>query len=603
MIVPAEPLSAVSSDACSNVSLSSSSPELLTLDAPFLLQIEESDGQDADQQLNFSRAEALDILLRVVTKQPQHSPSEPQAIPRSWLTARIESYLASFHQRWPILHAPSINELTDSVQLISLIVMIDSWLHGGVELKSTILQIHDCLVQQLQKELNQSDLDPSSPWPVELYQLSLLNVVFAFETGRDSIIRQSRMLFSLLVTALRLNGCFHGDAIQSQRLTHHPGDFKPFIFATVESWKRIATCALKLDTYLSLLYGQPPLLRRDELELGLTSTFAMWNSYGIMVFFDRSRSEPWSRDNCRISQLNVRNPEEVPFGVLPEDIQLYLLGMWNDIRSLKKETSLNRDMAMLKKADLSQQLYLSLEQLETIAVESRKPLVIGGYTATVLKSYLGCESSRDPNWRQKVTNRLDSCISNIRPLLLLLTIHLHADIHTLSEIYLSPVPLHMEPTAASQAWQQNVLKVQDWAMSADGRTAAIASLQTWLAYESSLLMDLNQSTPAFDPIVYLALSAAAIVLWSWTMNDDEVCICHPSTPKVEVTSSAMYLQPDVQNWIPGGGGGISSLGQPVCKCTIAQRLSHWTEALAKAGRTWELASEHANTFRCSWLGA
>ncbi|KAK9440764.1 uncharacterized protein G6M90_00g037580 [Metarhizium brunneum] len=592
----------MSSDGGSNSSPSSGSPELLTLEAPFLLQIEETEDHDASQQLNFSRSAGLNILLRVLTKQPPGSPSESQAIPRLWLTARIESYLTTFHTRWPVLHAPVINEITDSVQVISTIIMIDSWLHGDVKLRDQILQIHDCLVRQLHKELNQSDLDPTHPWPANLYQLSLLNVIFAFETGRDNIIRQSRMLFSLLVTALRMNGCLHGDAVESQRLTHHPGDFKPFIFGTTERWKRIATCALKVDTYLSLLYGHPPLLRRDELELGLPSTFAMWNSYGIMVFFDRSRSEPWSRDNYKMSRLNVRNPEEVPSGILPEDIQLCLLGMWNDIRSLKKESMLNRDMAMLKKADLSQQLYLALEQLETIVAESRKPLVAGGYTATILKSYLGGEPSRGPNWRQEVTNRLDLCISNIRPLLLLLTIHLHADIHTLREIYLSPAPLQMEPTAASQTWQQNVLKIQEWALSADGRTAAIASLQTWFAYESSLLINPGQSAHALDPIVYLALSAAAMVLWAWTMNDAEVCVCHPTTPKAEVTSSSMHLQPDVQNWIRGGGGGISFLAQPVCKCTVAQRLSTWTEALAKAGRTWERAGVDANMFRCSWLG-
>lgn len=143
----------MSSDGGSNSSPSSGSPELLTLEAPFLLQIEEIEDHDASQQLNFSRSAGLNILFRVLTKQPPGSPSESQAIPRLWLTARIESYLATFHTRWPVLHAPVINEITDSVQLISTIIMIDSWLHGDVKLKDQILQIHDCLVRQLHKEL------------------------------------------------------------------------------------------------------------------------------------------------------------------------------------------------------------------------------------------------------------------------------------------------------------------------------------------------------------------------------------------------------------------------------------------------------------------
>lgn len=321
-----------------------------------------------------------------------------------------------------------------------------------------------------------------------------------------------------------------------------------------------------------------------------------------MVFFDRSRSEPWSRNTYNMSQLDVRKPDEVPSGILPEDIQLCLLGMWNDIRSLKKESRLNHDIAVLKKADLAQQLYMALEQLETIVNESRKPLVVGGYTATILKSYLGSEVGHGSSWRQDVTNRLDSCIANIKPLLLLLTIHLHADIQNLRDVYLSPAPLQMDPTAASQVWQQNVLAVQEWALSAEGRAAVVASLQTWYTYESAMMPNHGRPAHAFDPIVYMALSAAATVLWAWTMNDVEVCVCHPSTPKADVTSSGMYLQPDVQNWIRGGGGGICSLGHPVCKCTVAQRIADWTEALAKAGRIWEAAASDANLFRCTWLG-
>jgi hypothetical protein len=277
--------------------------------------------------------------------------------------------------------------------------------------------------------------------------------------------------------------------------------------------------------------------------------------------------------------------------------------MWNDIRSLKKDSLLNHDIALFKKADLTQQLCLSLEQLDTIIAESRKPLIVGGYTATILKSYLGSESSRGSNWRQSVIHRLESCISSIKSLLLLLTIHLHTDIDTLKDIYTCPAPLQIGPTAASQAWQQNMLKVQEWALSADARTAVVASLQAWFAYESALLFSTTPSPPALDPVVYLALSAAAVVLWAWTMNDVEVCVCHPSTPRTHVASTAMHLQPAVQEWIRGGRGAISFLGQPICKCTIAHRIGDWTEALAKAGMTWEAAGTDADLFCCSWLGA
>ncbi|KZZ97380.1 Transcription factor [Moelleriella libera RCEF 2490] len=570
-----------------------------TVTAPLVLQTNET--QEAEELVRFSRAAALNILYGILTQSPVVSPSEPQAIPRAWLSRCVNSYLATFHGRWPILHGPTLNEVTDSVPTIALIVAIDSWLQGEAKLKDQILQIHGLLVERFYRELSQCKWDPLQPWPVDLYQLCLVNIAFAFETGRDFIIRQSQMLFSLLVSCLRMHGCFHGDAVEAQRVTHFPGEFRPWIFATVERWKRIATCAFKVDACLSLLYGQPPLLRRAELDLGLTSTYAMWNSHGIMVFFDRSRSEPWTRGSYSMSQLDVRKPEEVPSGILPEDIQLCLLGMCNEVWSAKREAVLNPDLTGLKRADLAHKLYIAQEQLDTIVAESRKPLVVGGYTATIIKSYLGGEPARGANWRQEVTNRLDSCVTNIRPLLLLLTIHLHADVSKMRDVYLMPAPLQMEPAAASRTWQQNVLAIQEWALSPDGRTAVVAALQTWFAYESSLLMNASHT---FDPIMFLALSAAVMVLWAWSMNED-VCVCDPTIPKIDITGVGMHLQPEVQNWIRsgtnGGGGAISYLGQPVCRCHAASRVAEWTDALARAGQTWETADVDARLFRSTLL--
>jgi hypothetical protein len=203
--VRAEPLPPVLSDDISRSPPSTTSSEAVVVDPPTMLHIQEPDECDVAHQQNFSKTTALDILLGVLTSQSPASPSESQGIPRLWLTARIESYLATFHPRWLVLHAPVLNETTDSIQLISTVVMIDLWLHGEAKLKPQILRLHECLVRQLYKELvintpknnalichsssvvnfgqNESDLDPTRSWPADLYQLALLNVIFAFETG------------------------------------------------------------------------------------------------------------------------------------------------------------------------------------------------------------------------------------------------------------------------------------------------------------------------------------------------------------------------------------------------------------------------------------
>lgn len=173
--------------------------------APLVLQTNET--QEAEELVRFSRAAALNILYGILTQSPVVSPSEPQAIPRAWLSRCVNSYLATFHGRWPILHGPTLNEVTDSVPTIALIVAIDSWLQGEAKLKDQILQIHGLLVERFYRELvspsssdkqyastyasltlewtpqSQCKWDPLQPWPVDLYQLCLVNIAFAFETG------------------------------------------------------------------------------------------------------------------------------------------------------------------------------------------------------------------------------------------------------------------------------------------------------------------------------------------------------------------------------------------------------------------------------------
>lgn len=122
-----------------------------TLIAEPVMQIDEN--QVADAHLEFNRATALEMLYNVLAAELATSPPEQHVIPRTWLSHCVASYIRGFHTRWPILHAPAINESTDSVQLIATIVCIESWLHGDAKLKGQVLRIHDHLIKQFYKEM------------------------------------------------------------------------------------------------------------------------------------------------------------------------------------------------------------------------------------------------------------------------------------------------------------------------------------------------------------------------------------------------------------------------------------------------------------------
>ena len=76
------------------------------------------------------------------------------------------------------------------------------------------------------------------PWPKEMYQAMLLNVIFAFETGQDALISRARLLLGLLVSALREQGIFNINVVLKHQQRHFPGTFKPWVEGLLEQLKR-----------------------------------------------------------------------------------------------------------------------------------------------------------------------------------------------------------------------------------------------------------------------------------------------------------------------------------------------------------------------------
>lgn len=360
---------------------------------------------------------------------------------------------------------------------------------------------------------------------------------------------------------------------------------------------RLACYAFKIDVYISLLYGQPPLLRRQELDISLLSTYSIWNCYGLNIHFDRARSEPWNRGSYMVNHLDIRKASDVPSGILPDDVQICLLGLWSEIWSLENCPEVDSESHASGKRSVSQQIYLSLEQLEHMRIELGRPFVAGTYTAALLASYMGGETSESPNWAASVCDRLGALISSSTSLAHLLLMHTHADIPKLKGACTSPVPIQMEQTAESQAWQVKMLSLQAWAASADGRAATVAALQTWATYEL-VVVTAEQPIP-LDPIVYMALSVATTVLWAWTMMDLGDCICG-TLPQTEAVNIETYTSPEAQSWILTGGP-ILFRNRAVCKCNISARLVTWAEALDKATTSWEVAADDTSRFRAIWL--
>ncbi|PFH56271.1 hypothetical protein XA68_16792 [Ophiocordyceps unilateralis] len=518
----------------------------------------------------------------------------PSAIPKAWLAACVESYLATVHQRWPLLHGPSVDEMTDNVALIASMVMMTAWLHCDRSFRQLLMEMHGLLVDQCFKQLTSDNLDPSRPWPIETYQVALLNVIFALESGRAVCISKCRHLLSLLVAALRANGCFDGEAVERQRRTHFPGDFVPWVYSMVERWRRLAACAFQVDTYLSLLCNEPPLLRREELALGLPSTFSIWNAYGLDVFFPRHRDEPWRRGSFTMSCLDMAAPQQLPSAVLVEDIQACLLGAWNDIWVLQQLRRNRHGAAAARAETVARQLRLCKLQLEGLADAVERPDVHRRYADFLLRAYLGKELPTQPAWRERVLTRLASHVFSARMLYHLLSLYLHADVQAMRDDDIGPDASTTMPRPVSPAWQRRALLIREWALSADGRAALLQAVLVWRTYHEAA-----PSAPegSADPVVYMALSAAATVLSTCVIHAVHACVCGGGDAGGADAGvgplSAAESAPGVDEWLArggGAGGGLSLHGLAVCRCNAATWLTRFAEALARGGERWELGS-------------
>ncbi|KYK55044.1 hypothetical protein DCS_07005 [Drechmeria coniospora] len=582
------------------VSPPSVEPERLALPTSLLVNngAVELRSHGTNEAEGFTTKTALQAILRAVASQSRKSPNNPSspcAVPKSWLSACVESFLGAFHDRWPLLHAPSVDETNDSVAEIASIVMITSWLHYDCSLREHVIEIHDVLVEKCFHDLANDTYDLNHPWPLGTYQVALLNIIFAFETGRDSCIKRARRLLSLLIAALRQNNCFNAEAQEREKETHYPGDFVPWVFTTFEQWKRLAVCTLQIDVYLSLFCNQPPLLRREDLDLGLTSTFAMWNSYGLHIFFPRHRGEPWQRGAYKMSCLSIASQQQQTAGILVEDVQTCLLGTWNDIWLLQQLRRHQDETAALKADAISRELRLCKHQLDTIEDAIERPKLHGQYPDFLLRAYSGKGLPSEPKWRQRVLERLYSCIFTARMLHHLLSIHLLADVQAIRDVAQISPWTEAEAGTASPTWQRKAMQVQEWAMSADSRAAILQAMYVWRTYQEAA-PGLDRRREPIDPIAYAALSAAATVLWAWTMNAVDACICAPELTKVDIGTRPLNvgMSPEVDDWVLQGGSSVILHGMPVCKCNAGTWLTRFAEGLARGGQRWETGSIIAN---------
>ncbi|KAJ3472219.1 hypothetical protein NLG97_g11179 [Lecanicillium saksenae] len=411
--------------------------------------------------------------------------SNPSPSMKEWLDDCFKSYFGQFHHTWPILHAPSCDDPVEFVPLAASMAIIGAWRQiNDPSAMQMIFAIHQILMQYLFAQMTRFTFDSSKPWPLEMYQASLLNAIFAFEIGKWSFIPRGRMLHVAVSTILRQTNMFSSESAIHHQRRHYPSEFMPWIFGKHESWKRLAMSAVKLDRDIALLYNQSAFIHNEELNLQLASSFAMWNAHGLHELYRRVRRELTQRQEYRMSQLMSITDANLPFPLFAEDVELILLGTANHVWTYR------RQFAAASAGDLANQRIGIMMQLELCRNQLNRMYSIQtfpkNHTAeleVMLTAYYGREEEEtSPVLLTEAMRRFAQATFSTAMLYNMLELQMCADVQQLIDITSG---LYEGNELYTEIVLQKQARIAEWVVSMDGRSAVIHALTILRLYEES----------------------------------------------------------------------------------------------------------------------
>ncbi|KAG9256563.1 uncharacterized protein F5Z01DRAFT_477521 [Emericellopsis atlantica] len=556
--------------------------------------------QDADREpLDQSFVEqgiaqaGLSCILKAVSSISAGVEWTPESRPHErydeWMSCCLDQYLGRFHERWPVVHSPTFDRTTDNALLVSSMTMVGSWYHDGLLVKDSLIAINDKITSHVTKLLANDDLDESKAWPFETYQIGLLNIIFAFETGQRWQFAPARRLLNLILNSFRHRRIFDPDSLENHRKVHHPGKFEPWVHNQRSQWKNLSAVAFKIDTYFALLFKDPRILHAEEIELSLPCTFASENAAGIVRFFQRLKREPPEREHITVADyvLYPERFEEQMSHTALEDINLGLLGCYRDIWRHMQNRRSHCQIRMVLAGPLSERLELWKSKLDTIS------RTLGGASNTddtdnavrsLAMSYLCLEEPGDPGWEASVLARMAAHFMNATMLYHMLHMHLRMDGRVVYAFAIGRWSLGNTAHVPQSLF--NTAALQVWARLPPGRAAVVQALLALRSYENGAAMTAGGINLCSDPIAHVTLATAGMVLRAWFQGRDVGCWCCPDNT---MALPELNLD-DAHGWIEHGVS-VAVAGVALCRCQWTYWMGRCVEALVKGAALWELRAD------------
>jgi hypothetical protein len=348
-------------------------------------------------------------------------------------------------------------------------------------------------------DLKTAEVNGDRAWPYELYHATLLNIVFALNSGVDKYIARGRTLCNVLVGHLRGVGMFDSEAAERMRRTFFPGTFLPYKLGVLEDRNKLVACLFKVEAYMALLGDSLPQISPAELDIGLPQTFGQRNSWGILVWYKRLPDEPTDRATLNLSDVVLRRSE--PSTLLVEDIELGLCAMAPSLWKYNQDRRRGAECAASRE-DLSSELTSWKSDLDDIlhscSIQADRDAPGSNATDFPLRAYRGDDDEKPNEWKALAFNRVQTLAQYTTILFHLLSLHLYADIGTLCQSSDAEVSqLVGEPeSAATQGWQEINTAAKEWKRRKASKYGGHAAIHALAIIRTAEALSLKLNLPA-----------------------------------------------------------------------------------------------------------
>ncbi|KAF7853305.1 uncharacterized protein EAF02_011959 [Botrytis sinoallii] len=475
-------------------------------------------------------------------------------------------YFANFHDRWPIIHSPTYEDEEEAPELLlPSILMIGGWIDGTPSSRDWALKVHHNLVEH--------------------------------------VIPRASIYGAGILTP----GTIYPD--------DKPGYFLPLRSVKDQQRKRIAVDLFKIDTYFTAITVQPVLLKPEELHFSIPETIALWNAVGLPIWAARQPGEPKSRSHRSINVMI----EEVALGGIEfsenesmlEDIQICLWAMQSEILQLSKQAQPERRNELslnIQRQSLKRQLEALKRGFSNLSGKISSPDAFDQAGQSPVHFYYGPEDHDKPGWQDIVYRRIHSFIFDTSILRHLMNLQLFTETQTIrmlaKDLTLSDKVRGVFGDIYSQPHTRRVLAARAWTQEPSSRRALWHATEILLSHSA---LNRTHSLANFipDPISYIALASAALVIWTHCMYGQEACnalsctsmLPHEVSMSIELTKLSevingfSYDEKAKEVWIEGGTYFRASIENvQLCSCNVGILMGKFR---AYIPHDWEIVDEIA----------